>query len=227
MFRFGVLVLVMCCCLCSCFPFLRTGEKIGECGVTHSVRGAAVGDAVYVKREKDGKEHFYVKVQMLPYDRSPHWWGTASFGTSQPVTYTRDYERPVETAYVEVSRWMADCLSERCRTSEADERSGTEWLVSSASSFDPKEAKIYGKIGKKGRTLFADPPESYESNVYLERLMTGRTSTYSVNGQASLLVRATQGVAIVCVDVPVTMVLAVTSPVWGGVYYLFNPDCLQ
>lgn len=226
--QFGVIALVACCCcLCSCFPILRTKEKISECGVTHFVMGAVNEDVVYVQRVRDRqaraegeKDRFFVKMDLLPYDCCPHWWGIASFCSSLPATYSRDFSIPVESAYVKVEKALADRLT-GCVKEEKDAfYAFRECRL--ASGFDPKAGRIYGRVSEK-RMCGSEPPVLFVQDV--ER----RFETHKIlkKGKPVWPVRASAVVAHTVVDVPVFAVSMVTSPVWGGIYYLLNPDCLQ
>lgn len=227
-YRCVVLALaVCCCCLCSCFPILRTAEKIRECGVTHYVMGDVDDDVVYVQREKgsqvrmEGKEErFFVKMKLLPYDCSPHWWGIASFSPSLPGTYSRDFSVPVESAYVEVNKIWADRLTGYSKEKKDALFSFSPFSL--ASGFDPKSGRIYGRV--VGKQVCDDaPPESFVQNV------ESGYRRYKILKQDEpvWMVKAAAVVTRTTIDAPVLIVSMVTSPVWGGVYCLFNPGCLQ
>lgn len=151
--RSGVFALVACCCcLCSCFPILRTEEKIRECGVTHFVMGNVDDDVVYVQRVRNRharmagtEDRFFVKMELLPYDCSPHWWGIASFGPSLPGTYSRDFSISAESAYVEVDQVLADWLTGRVKKKDDSFSFRSFKLVS---GFDPKAGRIYGCVDR-------------------------------------------------------------------------------
>ena len=227
-FRFGVIALaVCCCCLCSCFPILRTKEKISECGVTHFVMGAVSEDVVYVQgvqnrqaRAEGKKDRFFVKMDLLPYDCSPHWWGIASFCSSLPATYSRDFSLPVESAYVEVEKALADRLTGRLKEEKDTFYAFRDFKL--ASGFDPKAGRIYGSVSEK-RMCGSGPPASFVQNVEFGY----RPYKILKKDEPVWPVRAAAVVAHTAVDVPVLIVSMVTSPVWGGIYFLFNPDCLQ